>query len=403
VAIAQRQFVRTAVTIADRAAELLAAEVVVMDSHGQVVASSGTTSKRGAAGVNAREDAHLQLPLRLGGHEASVIIKPKQPDEPISPRLARILIDLVIDQTTVVDRLPNKQELKSKFIHDLLHGTVDDEASIFREAQILGMDLAPPRLVILIDATEYILGSASGIQDQTDMRVRQRAQLVISSVVDFFELPNDTICAYIGGGDVAVLKASNRKNLGRWAGKGDDREHSNPSWANLEAVKEASRALLQHLRNVTRSSVSIGIGRHHPRLDGLSSSYADARAALSLGRHFHGYNRVHCLDSLGIAAFIGLSDEQTKIDLATYLLSPLDREPELFETVNAFFAQNCLPSATARELSIHRNTLSYRLDKIVSLTGLDPRRFDDAVQIRLALLLRSFQTVSAVVQPPNSL
>ncbi|MCY7322639.1 MAG: helix-turn-helix domain-containing protein, partial [Phormidesmis sp. CAN_BIN36] len=38
---------------------------------------------------------------------------------------------------------------------------------------------------------------------------------------------------------------------------------------------------------------------------------------------------------------------------------------------------------------IHRNTLSYRLDKITSLTGLNPRQFDDAVQIRLALLLRS--------------
>ena len=52
------------------------------------------------------------------------------------------------------------------------------------------------------------------------------------------------------------------------------------------------------------------------------------------------------------------------------------------------------PSLAATELSIHRNTLSYRLDKIASLTGLDPRRFDDAVQIRLALLLRSLRNDS---------
>ena len=45
--------------------------------------------------------------------------------------------------------------------------------------------------------------------------------------------------------------------------------------------------------------------------------------------------------------------------------------------------------AAARALGIHRNTLSYRLDKIASLTGLDARRFDAAVQIRLALLLRA--------------
>jgi carbohydrate diacid regulator len=91
---------------------------------------------------------------------------------------------------------------------------------------------------------------------------------------------------------------------------------------------------------------------------------------------------------LGIAAFIGVADEQTKIELATYLLSPLNHEPELLTTLDTFFSENCYPSSTASRLSIHRNTLSYRLDKITSLTGLEPRRFDDAVQIRLALLMR---------------
>ena len=46
---------------------------------------------------------------------------------------------------------------------------------------------------------------------------------------------------------------------------------------------------------------------------------------------------------------------------------------------------------TAKRLCIHRNTLTYRLEKITSLTGLDPRCFDEAVQIRLALLLQELQ------------
>ncbi len=89
---------------------------------------------------------------------------------------------------------------------------------------------------------------------------------------------------------------------------------------------------------------------------------------------------------------MGLSDESTKIDLAKHLLSPLDQEPDLLETLDAFFVENCCASATANRLSIHRNTLSYRLDKMTSLAGFDPRRFDDAMQIRLALLLRSLQS-----------
>ncbi len=92
-----------------------------------------------------------------------------------------------------------------------------------------------------------------------------------------------------------------------------------------------------------------------------------------------------------MAAFVGVPDEQTKLDLSTYLLSPLSHAPELLQTLTVFFAQNCCPSATAKQLSVHRNTLSHRLDKITALTGLDPRRFDDGVQIRLALLLRNSQ------------
>ncbi|TBR58723.1 hypothetical protein BLD44_019020 [Mastigocladus laminosus UU774] len=99
-------------------------------------------------------------------------------------------------------------------------------------------------------------------------------------------------------------------------------------------------------------------------------------------------NQVYCLDGLGITAFVGIGDERTKIELAAYLLSPLNHEPELLATLDTFFAEDCCPSSTANRLSIHRNTLSYRLDKVKLLTGLNPRHFDDAVQIRLALLLR---------------
>jgi carbohydrate diacid regulator len=145
------------------------------------------------------------------------------------------------------------------------------------------------------------------------------------------------------------------------------------------------------LRSDTRAPLSIGIGRYHSGLLGLGRSYKDARAALSLGRRFHGHNQVHCLDGLGIASFVGVSDERTKVDLARYLLSPLDHEPELLTTLDTFFAHDCCPSLTAEQLHIHRNTLGYRLDKIASLIGLDPRTFDDAVQIRLSLVLRSLQ------------
>lgn len=393
-AIVTGQFERVAETVVERTTELLGTEVHVVNQRGVVIASSDVNLLGYPFDLGHRDPdtSYLPVPLRLGSEAGEVMIAEPVSGEAISPRLARVLAELIINQTAVVDRLPNAHELKNKFIHDLLHGAVRDEAAVFREAQILGMDLAPPRVVILIHAADYILASPRpGQVGSPDARVRRRAQLVIGSVVDFFMLPTDTICAYIGEGEVAVLKASNKTSLFAWVDQDGDTDPTNPSWANLTALKRACDDLLARLRSLTSAPISIGIGRYHPGLPGLARSYADARAALSLGLRFHGSNRVLCLDGLGIASFVGVADENTKIELARYLLSPLDDEPDLLRTLEAFFARDCCPSPTARQLSIHRNTLSYRLDKIASLTGLDPRRFDDAVQIRLALLLRTLQ------------
>jgi len=380
-----------AAEVSRKVAELLHARIYVTDAQGIVVAASEPDCVgRRLNGLRREEDP--AIPLRVGVHEGEVVVGEPLNGEVVPPRLARGVVELVISQTTVVSALPNHDELKNTFIHDLLRGVPRDEETLLRQARILGMDLAPPRAVILIDASNYIFGPAEARRPAGDNeRARRRAQLVIGSVVSFFRLPNDTICGYIGEGEIAVLKASDTKNLLHWAENDALSPQPGSSWANLSALKRAGEALLSRLHVDTSVPLSVGIGRYHRGLGGLARSYEDARAALSLGRHFHGDDGVHCLDALGTAAFVGLSDKGTKVELAKYLLSPLDSEPELINTLEALFVENCHPLQAACRLGIHRNTLSYRLDKITLLTGMDPRRFEQAVQIRLALLLRSLQ------------
>lgn len=132
----------------------------------------------------------------------------------------------------------------------------------------------------------------------------------------------------------------------------------------------------------------VGVGRYHPGLRGLGLSYRDAETALALGRRYLPDRGVYALDALGLGAWVGGVDDETRTDLAHRLIAPIADCPELLETLEAFFAENAAPLAVASRLSIHRNTLSYRLERIHRLTGLDPHRFDDAVQLRLAMLLR---------------
>lgn len=386
------QLTELAGLIIDRVAETLDAPVLVTDERGLVIAASRPDWLRLPIEQVMKDegDGFMRAPLRANGQAGEILVGRPPDGTVLSPRLVRVLLDLIIDQTTVIERLPKQHELKDDFVYNLLQGGVQDVETLSRHARFLGLDFTPPRAVILIDAAEFIFGDKiAGHSHGDDAGTQRLAQFVIDSVVSFFQLPNDTICGYLGDGTIAVLKASNTRNLAGWTGSKKADDLPNTSWANLAALKRAGEALLNRLRSDTHAAISIGIGRYHPGLDGLAHSYQDAKAALSLGHVFHGQNKVHCLDGLGIAAFVGVSDEQTKLDLAQHLLSPLDHEPEMLSTLEAFFAEDCSPSATAARLSIHRNTLGYRLDKVSSLTGLDPRRFDEAVQIRLALILRS--------------
>ncbi len=60
---------------------------------------------------------------------------------------------------------------------------------------------------------------------------------------------------------------------------------------------------------------------------------------------------------------------------------------ELYLTVEKFFQHNLNLTDTAKALYIHRNTLIYRLEKILKITGFDLRNFTDVFVFRLIWLL----------------
>jgi carbohydrate diacid regulator len=55
------------------------------------------------------------------------------------------------------------------------------------------------------------------------------------------------------------------------------------------------------------------------------------------------------------------------------------------QTLNTFFACNLNITETAKSLSVHRNTLIYRLKKIKDDTGYDPQIFKDSVPLQIAV------------------
>ncbi len=382
-------FERVAEAITDRVAAVLSADVVVTDARGIVVSSNQRRLIGLSFDPNNTEhpESTYWVPLMIEGQIGKVITNQPPHGEILSSRLLKNLVDLVSTQIKV-DWQPNTTELRDTFFHDLMHGLYKDEETVVREAAVLSIDLNGPYQLLLIDASSYILGSNSYQQPETaDSQVRRRAQTVISTVLNVVHTTNDTLGAYIGNGEIIFLRKYQNKAQPHRRQQPSHQESS--AWEQSTTLHQLSKFLIERLHSNLDPHISIGIGRHHPGLSGFNRSYEEARAAITLGRRFKNAAGLYSLGDLGIAAFIGLTDERTKADLAAYLLRPIIGDMELYRTLTMFFAENCSPSATVKRLSIHRNTLSYRLDKITALSGFDPRLFDQAVQLRLALLLHA--------------
>ena len=116
------------------------------------------------------------------------------------------------------------------------------EADILRGGQLFGIDFTRPRAVILVGANDYILESITRLIPIWMRRGFSSAKTVIQCVVSYFSLPRDTICAYIGNGEIAILKASTSRDLAGWVDQQDRSDWGTMSWANLDALKRASVA-----------------------------------------------------------------------------------------------------------------------------------------------------------------
>lgn len=131
-------------------------------------------------------------------------------------------------------------------------------------------------------------------------------------------------------------------------------------------------------------------GRCSNNAEELRLSYREAKAvgkcckSLGLKKKYISY------DELGVELIIS---EIPKEICRLFLERTIDPkvfdllDDELNTTIDCFFENSLNTSETAKQLYVHRNTLIYRLNKISGITGLDIKKFEDAVGFKLAKLI----------------
>ena len=156
-----------------------------------------------------------------------------------------------------------------------------------------------------------------------------------------------------------------------------------------EMVDLAER-ISQDLSIETGKSCIVGIGEPRLTLAEIGESYRESRRAVEVGRIFRPDERIYVYRRLVLERFLMDTSRETGARYHGILFNRKNMRlfnEEMLHTIEMFFAKDLNLSDTARQLYIHRNTLVYRLDKVQRQTGLDLRKFDDAVTFKMMLLL----------------
>lgn len=295
---------------------------------------------------------------------------------PEAINLLQGLAEVIAHQHFLLEHVQPSENMQAKFFKQALTSPTIDNREIFRQADILQLNLRVPQAMILIRIDD-LEGSATGnstlSMDQRDQKINKASNDITKRIKTAFHSNSENIVCYLGNNTFAISKAIGGEGLN---------------------TRNTSRFLIEKghyihdilAKESPSKSVSVGIGQYYPDLGGLRKSYQEAKLSLEVGTKVWGAGKVYHIKQVGMFVTLANVAQEHKAELAHQILYPLLRDEQLFKTVQTFLNCGLNLTEASEKLHIHRNTLIYRLDKTKKVIGLDPRVFDDALQIKLGLM-----------------
>ena len=164
-----------------------------------------------------------------------------------------------------------------------------------------------------------------------------------------------------------------------------------------------ARTLNEAIKEYSRTSVRIGVGRLARRLADFPTSFREAREALFIASITGETKSVQHYNDLGVWRLLLRIEDETELErFSDYYLSPVSRhdreqQTDWLKTLETFLDLNGNLRATARALALHRNTITYQLEHISKLLGQDLN--NPEVRLNLQVALRAVLLLKARKEP----
>ncbi|HWL26577.1 MAG TPA: sugar diacid recognition domain-containing protein [Ureibacillus sp.] len=146
-------------------------------------------------------------------------------------------------------------------------------------------------------------------------------------------------------------------------------------------VKNSKEIIQQVIKLKNRYDITIGIGPNVNQLEDLPFAFSGAKTALAFSGDAQ---EVTYFDEIEIYT---LFKENNSVEVNKYIERIQGISKKLIETLLTYFECNLQINICADKLGIHRHTLTYRLSKVYEITGYNPQDFEDAFELKLAIML----------------
>lgn len=261
-----------------------------------------------------------------------------------------------------------EQTLRGELLADLLAGADPDAPSLRNRASLMGHDLGVRHRMLVAEVHDT---AGTGAPAGTSRPCRSKEAMAQRAASDAVRLTRHL--------HPRPLIASARELVvALWPVSIDD-----PTGPDL----------LRRAVTVAGQGVTVRVVMSEPDSDGFPTAYRVARGALSFTAANGKTTGVLALDDLGVAGLLLQTVEPAVLHryaertLGAVSRYDADHGAELLKTARAYLDCDLDRYATSKRLVLHPNTVSQRLRRIETLTGLSFRSPRSAIDIRTALML----------------
>jgi sugar diacid utilization regulator len=263
-----------------------------------------------------------------------------------------------------------EERARGNFVHALLHGRFTNHADLVARASHHAFD-ADARYGVVVAHSGGMIAQGDSPSKLAEM-AREAARLHETD-------GQETLTAVVGD-VIAVIRRVSPSLRGQ------------PDPAS-EELRHYATSLGRRLSGRKQGSVLVAYGRPTTGAGTIVESYREARVALDLRQ------RLNVTDVCGFAdlrvdsVLLELAQQDAGREFSAEILDPLrsERDGSLVEVARAYVQSGGNLNEAARRLSVHRNTMLYKLDRVSRLLQRDIREPDMQFGVWLAIRLTDLE------------